>query len=220
MPPRKPPPLPVGRVLAGGVTGFRKHANRLLIHSSYLMSVPALVLLVRQANDGYWLNLLMWLLGMVLGGYAAWPLSGTALGAATPGWSGRSPGEDWWVRDGFVRTSVTFFLTVAVGTVFLVVPGIMVLMIYSLYPFAIVERRAAGFGALALSSEMSRGNRIRLLRVMVVCLAFFAPAVAALYLGNGSIWGVAGFWMLGIPAAAAGFTTMAVAYRSITPPSI
>ena len=74
-----------------------------------------------------------------------------------------------------------FFLTVAVGTVFFIVPGIMVLMIYSLYAFLIVERRASGFQALARSAEVTSGNRIRLLGVVFVCAMLFIPGVAALY---------------------------------------
>ena len=212
MPPRQPPALSVGSVLSKGMAGFRGHANRLLTRSSYLMAVPALVLLIRQATDHYWLNMVVWLLGLALGGYAAWPLSRNALAAVS---SARPSPDDWWVRDGFVRASVAFFLTVAVGTVFLVVPGIMVLMIYSLYPFAIVDRRAAGFQALALSSELSRGIRIKLLRLVAVCLAFFVPGMASLYLWSSSPWGAIGLWVLGTPALAAASTIMASAYRSI-----
>lgn len=220
MPSRQPPPLPVGSVLSEGLAGFGRHANRLLSRSSYVMAVPALVLLVSQATDSYWLNLLIWLLGLPLGGYAAWPLSRTALAAVSSARSDRIPRDDWWVRDGFVRASVAFFLTVAVGTVFFVVPGIMVLMIYSLYPFVIVERRAGGFQALALSSELSRGNRIRLLRlVVVVCLAFFVPGAAFMYLGSSSPWAAIAFWLLGTPVLAAASTIFASAYRAIARPA-
>lgn len=219
MPSRQPPPLPVGSVLSEGMAGFGRHTNRLLSRSSYLMAVPALVLLVSRASDSYWLNLLLWLVGLPLAGYAAWPLSRTALAAVSSDRSGRPPRDDWWVRDGFVRASVAFFLTVAVGTVFLVVPGIMVLMIYSLYPFAIVERRAGGFQALALSSELSRGNRIRLLRLVVVCLAFFVPGAAFLYLWSSSPWAAIAFWVVGTPALAATSTVLASAYRAIARPA-
>ena len=215
MPPRQPPALSVGSVLSKGMAGFLEHANRLLTRSSYLMAVPALVLLIRQATDHYWLNMVVWLLGLALGGYAAWPLSRNALAAVSSGRPPRLSPADWWVRDGFVRASVAFFLTVAVGTVFLVVPGIMVLMIYSLYPFAIVDRRAAGFQALALSSELSKGNRIKLLRLVAVCLAFFVPGMASLYLWSSSPWGAIALWILGTPALAAASTIMASAYRSI-----
>lgn len=180
------------------------------------MAVPALVLLV---NDNYWLNMLMWLMGLVLAGYAAWPLSRHALAAVTPGPAGRPVRDDWWVRDGFVRTSVAFFLTVAVGTVFFVIPGIMVLMIYSLYPFLIIERRATGFVALAASSELTRGNRFRLLGLQFVSLTAFLPAAVCLYRWGPQPWSAVAFWALGAPALAGTFTTMAAAYRSLAGPA-
>jgi len=215
VPSRQASPLSVSKVLSAGISGFRRHDKRLLARSSYLMAVPALVLLVNQATDSYWLNLLIWLLGLSLGGYAAWPLSRTALAAVSSDRSGRPPRDDWWVRDGFVRASAAFFLTVSVGTVFLVVPGIMVLMIYSFYPFLIVERRAGGFQALALSSELSRGNRMRLLRLVLGCSVFFGPGLALLYLWSSSPWGAIAFWVLGTPALAVAAVIMATAYRTI-----
>ena len=145
------------------------------------MAVPALVLLVWQSSGSirdtnplfFWFYLLVWLGGFVVTGYAGWPLARTALATASPD---HSPADDdWWVRDGFVRTTAVFCFTVAVGTVFLVVPGIMVLMIYSLYPFVIVDKKAKGFGSLAMSSELGKGNRIPLLGLMVAALLFFAP---------------------------------------------
>lgn len=126
------------------------------------------------------------------------------------------------MRDGFVRCSAVFFLTVAVGTVFFIVPGIMVLMIYSLYAFLIVERRASGFQALARSAEMTSGNRIRLLGVVFVCAVLFVPGLAALYWiatlygGEQGLAGIIALWILGTPAVALSFTSLAAAYRELT----
>ena len=216
MPSRKPPSILVISLLREGWAGFGRHPSSLLARSAYLMAVPTAVLLVGRSTDNYWAELAVWLLGLVLGGYAAWPLSRTALVVVSAGSRGGSSGGDWWVRDGFVRASVAFFFTVAVGTVFLIVPGIMVLMIYSFYAFLIVERRAKGFQALALSSELTRGNRIRLLRLALVCLALFAPAAALLYLSQSSTPGIIGMLVLGTPALALTSTTGAAAYRTIT----
>lgn len=181
------------------------------------MAVPAAVVLVRLAADGYWTNLVLWILALVVAGYAAWPVSRIALAAVSPGAPTPPSRDDWWVRDGFVRCSAVFFLTVAVGTVFFVVPGIMVLMIYSLYPFLIVERRAAGFPALAQSSQLTSGNRIRLLGVVVSCAVLFAPAAAAFYAGNQGLATTIALWLLGAPALAFGFTSLAAAYRELAP---
>ena len=198
------------------MAGFGQNPSSLLIHSAYPMAVPTAVLLLDRSTDNYWANLAAWLLGLVLGGYAAWPLSRTALAVVSRGRLRVPAADDWWVRDGFVRASVAFFFTVAVGTVFLIVPGIMVLMIYSLYGFLIVEGRAKGFQALALSAELTRGNRIKMLRLLLVCLVLFAPAVAILYISGSSPSGIIGMLVVGTPALAMASATWAVAYRTIT----
>lgn len=211
----KVPPLPVGRVLRNGLAGFHAGGGALVVRAAVLMAVPTAVLLARLATDGYWTNLALWILALVVAGYAAWPVSRTALAAVSSRARTGPPRDDWWVRDGFVRSSAVFFLTVAVGTVFFIVPGIMVLMIYSLYPFLIVERRASGFQALALSSQVTSGNRIRLLGVVLVCVMLFVPGVVALYGGNQGLAGIIALWVLGTPALAVSFTSLAAAYREL-----
>ena len=207
-------PLPVGRVLQRGLAGFRAGGGVMMVRAAVLMAVPAGVLLVRLATGGYWTNLALWILALVVAGYAAWPLSRTALAAVSPGTRTDPPRDDWWVRDGFVRCSVVFLLTVAVGTVFFIVPGIMVLMIYSLYPFLIVERRASGFHALAGSSQLTSGNRIRLLGIVLVCVLLFVPGLA-LYAWSQGPAGIIALLVLGTPAMAFSFTSVAAAYREL-----
>lgn len=216
MPSREPPSIHVGSAFREGLAGLGREPSALLVRSAYLMAVPTAVLLVNQATDNYWANLLVWLLGLALGGYAAWPLSRTALAAVSPGRKRRSAEGDWWVRDGFVRASAAYLFTVAVGTVFLIVPGVMVLMIYSFYPFLIVEGRAKGFESLALSAELTKGNRITLLRLVVICLAQFVPAGALLFLAGSDPLGIFGVLVLGTPALAQTSTTGAAAYRTLT----
>ncbi|MDE0437594.1 MAG: hypothetical protein OXJ36_04260 [bacterium] len=216
MPRREPPVLRVGSVFREGLAGFGREPTSLLVRSAYLMAVPTAVLLVSRAADNYWADLAVWLLGLALGGYAAWPLSRSALAVTSSGRHRRPSEDDWWVRDGFVRASVTFYFTVAVGTLLLFVPGIMVLMIYSLYPFLIIERKARGFEALALSSELTRGNRLRLLQLLLICLALFVPAAFLLYRSGTSPLGVIGMLVAGTPALAVGSVTWAAAYRTIT----
>ena len=180
------------------------------------MALPSALLLISHATENYWMELLTWLLVLGVAGYAAWPLSRTALAAVSPGPGGRWEQDDWWVRDGFVRATSAFLFTIAVGTVFLVVPGVMVLMIYSLYPFVIVEKRAKGFQSLALSSELSKGNRIPLLGLILVFLVLFAPSGALLYLWGTGPAGIIALWALGTPALSLAAATMAAAYRSVT----
>lgn len=215
MRPSNIPPLPVGKVLTRGLAGFRAGAGALTVRAAVLMAVPAGVLVVQLAIDSYWTNLALWILALVVAGYAAWPISRTALAAVSPGDRTRPPQDDWWVRDGFVRSSAVFFLTVAVGTLFFIVPGIMVLMIYSLYPFLIVERRVSGFQALARSSQLTSGNRIRLLGVVFVCAALFTPGMAALAAWGPGPAGIIALWVLGTPALAISFTSLAAAYRQL-----
>ena len=207
--------LPVGKVLRNGLAGFRAGGGPLMIRSGVLMAVPAGVLLVQLSTDNYWANLVVWILALVLAGYAAWPISRTALAAVSPGGRTGPAKDDWWVRDGFVRVSAVFYLTVAVGTVFFVVPGIMVMMIYSLYPFLIVERKVSGFQALARSSELTSGNRIRLLGVIFTCVVLFIPGVLGLSVAGQGLAGIVSFWALGVPALAMSFTSVAAAYREL-----
>ena len=187
------------------------------------MAVPSLVLLVWQSAESlretnplfFWFYLLIWLGGFFVTGYAGWPLARTALSAVSPD---HVPAEDdWWVRDGFVRTTAVFCFTVAVGTVFLVVPAILVLMIYSLYPFVIVDKKAKGFGSLAISSELGKGNRMPLLVLMLAALLFFAPAIV-LFSQIAGPPGILALWVLGTPALSLVATIMAAAYRILTSP--
>ncbi len=185
------------------------------------MAVPALVLLVWQSSGSiqetnplfFWFYLLIWLGGFVATGYAGWPMARTALAAVSSDYVAAD--DDWWVRDGFVRTTAVFCFTVAVGTVFLVVPGIMVLMIYSLYPFVIVDKKAKGFGSLAMSSELGKGNRMPLLGLMLAALLFFAPSIF-LFFQIAGFPGIFALWVLGAPALSLVATIMAAAYRILT----
>ena len=194
-----------------------------LIRSLVLMAVPSLVLLVWQSAGTmretnplfFWFYLLVWLGGFVVTGYAGWPLARTALATVSPDYIPAD--DDWWVRDGFVRTTAVFCFTVAVGTVFLVVPAVLVLMIYSLYPFVIVDKKAKGFGSLAVSSELGRGNRMPLLGLMLAALLFFAPAVF-LFFQMAGFPGILALWVLGAPALSLVATIMAAAYRILTSP--
>ena len=112
------------------------------------MALPSALLLISHATENYWMELLTWLLVLGVAGYAAWPLSRTALAAVSPGPGGRWEQDDWWVRDGFVRATSAFLFTICGGgRCFLVVPGVMVLMIYSLYPFVIVEKEGQGISS-------------------------------------------------------------------------
>ena len=200
------------------MSAFLRSPVPLLIRSLVLMAVPSLVLLVWQSAESlretntlfFWFYLLIWLGGFFVTGYAGWPLARTALSAVSPDYV--LADDDWWVRDGFVRTTAVFCFTVAVGTVFLVVPAILVLMIYSLYPFVIVDKKAKGFGSLALSSELGKGNRMPLLGLMLAALLFFAPAIYLFFQIAGPP-GILALWVLGAPALSLVATIMAAAYR-------
>ncbi len=205
------------------MAAFLRSPVPLLIRSLVLMAVPSLVLLVWQSAENlretntlfFWFYLLIWLGGFVVTGYAGWPLARTALSAVSPDYV--LADDDWWVRDGFVRTTAVFCFTVAVGTVFLVVPAILVLMIYSLYPFVIVDKKAKGFGSLALSSELGKGNRMPLLGLMLAALLFYAPAIY-LFFQVAGLPGILALWVLGAPALSLVATIMAAAYRILTSP--
>lgn len=160
----------------------------------------------------FWVYLLIWLGSFVVAAYAGWPLARAALEAASPDY--RAKDDDWWVRDGFVRATAAFAFTVSVGVFFLVIPGLMVLMIYTFYPFLIVEKRATGFASLAMSSELTRGNRMRLLALMLTLTVLFVPAASLFYLWTPGLMGILAFWVLGAPPLSIGAVTAAVAYRA------
>ena len=205
------------------MAAFLRSPVPLLIRSLVLMAVPCMVLLVWQSAESlretntlfFWFYLLVWLGGFFVTGYAGWPLARTALSAVSPDYV--LADDDWWVRDGFVRTTAVFCFTVAVGTVFLVVPAILVLMIYSLYPFVIVDKKAKGFVSLAFSSELGKGNRMPLLGLMLAALLFFAPAIFLFFQVAGPP-GILALWVLGAPALSLVATIMAAAYRILTLP--
>lgn len=188
------------------------------------MMVPCVVTLVWQASDAtredsplfFWVYLIVWLGSFPVAGYLGWPLARAALAAVSPQPERYTSRDDWWVRDGFVRATAIFSLTVAVGMVFLVIPGLMVLMIYTFFPFLILDRKAAGFGALAASSELTQGNRIRLLTVVLLLAVLFIPAAAVFVLWTPGFWGVLAAWVLGTPVLAVGAATVAVAYQEFS----
>lgn len=194
----------------------------LLARSWLLLAVPVVVLMVWQSSAGtretnplfFWLYLLIWLGSFLVAGYVGWPLARSALAAVSPE---EAPADgDWWVRDGFVRATAAFSFTVAVGMVFLVIPGLMVLMIYTFFPFLIIEKRSKGFMSLAASAELTRGNRMRLLVLVLALAALFIPA-AYLYTQWGpGFLGVVAAWLLGTPVLSLGAVTMAAAYRTLS----
>ena len=221
--------LRIFAVLAEGIAAFRKHRGTLLARSALLMAVPSVVILVWQSSADtradnplfFWAYLLIWFGSFAVAGYVGWPLARAALAAASENPHPYLQREDWWVRDGFVRTTATFSFTVAVGMVFLVIPGLMVLMIYTFYPFLIIDRRAKGFTALAASSELTKGNRIPLLLLVLILTVFFVPAGAVLLAPA-----VANFlpglmrilvaWALSLPAISVAVVTAATAYQRLT----
>ncbi len=187
-----------------------------------LLAVPVMVLLVWQSSEGtrennplfFWLYLLIWLGSFLVAGYVGWPLARSALAAVSPE---TTPEDgDWWVRDGFVRATAAFSFTVAVGMVFLVIPGLMVLMIYTFFPFLIIERKAKGFLSLAQSAELTRGNRMRLLVLVLVLTALFIPAAYSYTQWGPGALGVVAAWLLGTPVLALGAVTMAAGYRTLS----
>lgn len=185
------------------------------------MAVPVAVLLVWRASEStretnllfFWIYLLIWMGSFLVTGYVGWPLARTALAAVSP--DARPGGDDWWVRDGFVRATAAFSFTVAVGMVFLVIPGLMVLMIYTFYPFLIIEKKAKGFLSLAHSAELTRGNRMRLLVLVLILVVLFIPAATLFYLWGPGVGGLLAAWILGAPVPALGAVTMAAAYRTL-----
>jgi hypothetical protein len=181
-----------------------------------------MVLLIWQASEGtretnplfFWVYLIIWLGSFAVAGYVGWPLAQTALAAASPEYT---PQEgDWWVRDGFVRATAVFSSTVAVGFLFLLIPGLMVLMIYTFYPFLIIEHKSKGFLSLAVSAEMTRGNRMRLLVLVLMLTTLFIPAGWLFYLLTPGMLGILAFWLLGAPPLAIAAAAVAAAYRTIS----
>lgn len=223
MPDNKPLPLSLGTVLSEGIRAFLNSSTALMTRSLYVLAVPGVVLAIWQASEStresnplfFWIYLFIWFGSFFATGYVGWPLARTALAAATPGLSSDRD-DDWWVRDGFVRATAAFSFTVAVGMVFLVIPGLMVLMIYTFYPFLIIERKTRGFMSLAMSAELTSGNRMRLLVVALVMVALFIPAAAWFYRSGPGMVGILGFWVLAAPALSVAAATMAAAYRILT----
>ncbi len=216
----KPLPLPLGTVLLQGIRAFLNSPAALTARSLYVSAVPAVVLVIWQASENtregnplfFWVYLFIWCGSFFVTGYVGWPLARTALAAASADLSSDRD-DDWWVRDGFVRATAAFSFTVAVGMVFLVIPGLMVLMIYTFYPFLIIEKKTKGFMSLAMSAELTRGNRMRLLVVVLVMAVLFVPAGALFYLWEPGLARVLAFWVLSAPALAVAAATVAAAYR-------
>lgn len=76
-------------------------------------------------------------------------------------------------------------LAVAFGWVLLVVPGVMLAMIWSVAPPALVAERLGVFDALGRSRELTRGARWRILGLVVLVYAIYFVASLVLGLGNG-----------------------------------
>lgn len=210
-------------MLSEGIRAFLNSPTALTARSLYVLAVPAVVLAIWQASEStrasnplfFWVYLFIWFGSFFATGYVGWPLARTALAAASPDLSSDRD-DDWWVRDGFVRATAAFSFTVAVGMVFLVIPGLMVLMIYTFYPFLIIERKTRGFMSLAMSAELTSGNRIRLLVVALVMAVLFIPAAVWFYRSGPGMVGILGFWVLAAPALSVAAVTMAAAYRILT----
>lgn len=211
-------------MLADGIRAFSRFQGALLARSAFVMAVLAVVLLVWQYSENnrqenplfFWVYLLIWMGSFAVAGYAGWPLARAALAATSPRPEPYAHRDDWWVRDGFVRTTAAFSFTVAVGMLFLVIPGLMVLMIYTFYPFLILDRRAKGFQSLAASAELTRGNRIPLLGLVLILATPFIPAGAVLFLWEPGPMRIVAFWVLATPALSMAAAIIATAYMRLT----
>ncbi|MFI4850614.1 MAG: hypothetical protein ACIAZJ_16010 [Gimesia chilikensis] len=82
--------------------------------------------------------------------------------------------------------SLLFFVMYAVGLVFLIVPGIIIMLMFSPYPYLLIDRNLPGIEALTESRQITRGNlKVLFLISLVMGGITLVPYFTILFLNGG-----------------------------------
>lgn len=102
----------------------------------------------------------------------------------------------------YIGASLLFGLAVGIGTVLLIVPGIIVYIIFHFFNFLIAEKNLGGITALGRSAELTKGARWKLFLFGLLCTVINIAGVLCLVVGV-------------IPAGLVTFVAIAHVYRQL-----
>lgn len=83
----------------------------------------------------------------------------------------------------YLVASIVYGIGVIAGTILLVIPGIIVLMRWFFYNYALVDKGTSGLDALTISWNITKGNTIKLLRFSFVIGLINILGMLALVIG-------------------------------------
>ena len=97
-----------------------------------------------------------------------------------------------------IGASILFVLMVAIGLVFLIVPGVYLALRFGQYMKAIVDRDLGVMEAFAYSSSLTTNNRLNLLLLSLLCMLIVLGGM--LLCGVGLIFAVPVVWLSSVAA--------------------
>lgn len=195
--------ISVGKVFGRSANVIKDNPLATLGMSFALMALPSLLLNQVGLGAALFQNVqqrqyeLAWVYGLIVG--LLWVIASGALVQATVAHDeGRPANPREMLQVGVMRclplfaVYVLMLLGIWVGTIFLVVPGIMLAVMWSVALPAIVAERPGVFGAFSRSRALTKGARWHVFGILLLACVIYLLASIAIGVGS-----VAGYGSLG-----------------------
>jgi hypothetical protein len=204
-------PLSVGEILDVSFTLYRRHFTTLGTIAALCSGIPVLLSLYIEASGGVLYNLplalLHYIIFTVLSSFATaatvFVVSESYLGRPLPAGDALRRATPLLTR--LIICSLLLAIVVAIGFVFFLVPGIVLLCgLLLAFPSLVLEPGHSATGALSRSWSLTRGSRWRMLGLLVtMLLLLYVPlvglgAVAAVLAPRGAFGATSGMLTLAV----------------------
>ena len=172
--------IDVGRVMPSAFGEIRKNAGPFVLMALVLAGIPAFLVgysnydpqagEVDVGNSSYWISGLP---GVLIG----YLLQGAIIAVTVSSLSGRPAGIGPSLLLALRRVlpilaaTILSYLAIAVGFVFLLVPGLILFTIWILIVPVIVEEEAGVFGSFGRSAQLTAGSRWRIFALLAIMIA-------------------------------------------------
>jgi len=177
------PQLDIGTALSYGWRKFQQYAGPLIIIVLIAAVVQLVFGLLRLAADGIVTQLLLAVIGFVVGQIVLLGIYRAAL-LVTQGVTpepGRVFNTD---RLGdYIVASILYSLAVGIGFVLCIIPGIIAAVLFAFYPYFVLDKNMGAVDALSASSKLVRANTGSAVGLLVVAFLLFIVGAALCGIG-------------------------------------
>jgi hypothetical protein len=184
-------PMSVGEILDGGFVLYRNHFAALIGISIACLGVPTLLNVYVEIGGGAIAHTGVWLFATLLLGIGWLPCSAATVWAVSEVYLGREPSLGTALRYGVRRigrlmiVGIASYFLVFLGTLLLVVPGIVVACGYSVaVQVVVLEELRASTDALGRSWALTKGYKGKAFQLAVTLgVLYMLPALAVTAIG-------------------------------------